>query len=725
MMGENDEEVLLDLLLRWEELRARGQEVSVDDLCRGRPDLRAAMEKRIRALEATFWLEKPLNDDDPPEGDVPFSLPSEPKIFSGRYRLDVLIAEGGFAQVWKGTDLELKRVVAVKIPKPSNLVSPESFFAEATRVAKFKHDRIVPVYDVGRENDTCFIVSEFIEGGSLKSVLATKRLPLAQAIKWICDIADALEYAHQQGIVHRDIKPANILIDHHDRAMLADFGIAQSPLKAGKSIGTLKYMSPEQLAGEPVDCRADIFSLGVVLHECLTGELPYRNGKARHVPATVEVGLPKAVAQRIPRPVRRVCERALSKEPQKRHATASAFANSLRRAHEKTEARKWLPVTISLMALGVAAFGGMQVAHYVTDALRPRVQIEALPDWKNNNQDLTSALNAISEAAKTQDKIPKTRLFAATKSPYEQMGGGVVAPNGKVYCLPSPTGSILAIDPVSQAARPAAKIADYTGLYYGAVLAPDGCIYGIPHGATKFFKLNPETNDVTTFGSAPGGGAYWGGVVANNGKIYCVPSTATGVLELDPSNQQLTSFGMHDAAQYKYSCGVLAPSGKIYCMPDRARKILIIDPDKQEISFVEEDLGPGAGKAFGGVLAPNGKIYSGMGGSNRMLVIDPATDTLSYIENLPASKYIGSVLGPDGKIYSIPHRHNRVLVIDPETHEFTYLANSETTGGHWGAVLTPHGSIIGVPREASNVLMIDFGVKVPTNWALSRLYNRF
>jgi serine/threonine protein kinase len=724
-MEQKDEEPLLDLLLRWEELKNRGQEVSVTDLCRERPDLKIELQKRIKALEATSWLDKPLDEDDPPEFDVPFPLPNSPKVFSGRYRLDAIIAEGGFAQVWKGTDLELKRVVAVKIPKPSNLVSAEAFFAEAQRVARLKHDRIVAVHDVGRENNTCFIVSEFIEGGSLKSILAAKPLPVAQAVKWICDIAEALEYAHKQGVVHRDIKPANILIDHHDRAMLADFGIAQSPLKAGKSIGTLKYMSPEQLAGQPVDGAADIFSLGVVLHECLTGELPYKNGKSKHVPAKVEKGLPKAVANKIPKPIRIVCERALSKDPRKRPASALAFASSLRRALEKTKSRKWAALAISLAALGLATVGGMRISHHVTDALRPKVRIEALPDWKNNNQDLASTLDSISKAVQAREEPPQTKLFAVATSPYEQLGGGVVAPNGKVYCLPSPNGSILAIDPVTQSAKVAAQLEDNTGIYYGAVLAPDGCIYGIPHGATTFFKLDSETNTVTTFGSAPGGGAYWGGVVANNGKIYCVPCGASGVLELDPTTQQLTSFGMHDPAQYKYSGGVLAPNGKIYCMPDRAKKILIIDPEKQDISFIEEDLGEGATKSFGGVLAPNGKIYSGMGAANRMIVIDPSDDTISYIENLPGSKYIGSVLGPDGKIYSIPHRHNKVLVIDPETHHTSYLDNSETDGGHWGAVLTPHGSIIGIPREASNVLMIDFGSKVPKNWALSRLYNKF
>ena len=722
-MGQSDEEELLDLLMRWEELRRRGQPIVVADLCRNRPDLLDELLKRITALETTSWLEQPLEDEDPPEADSLPSSPRVPKIFAERYRLDSIIAEGGFAQVWKGTDLELRRVVAVKIPKPSRLDSADSFFIEAQRVARLKHDRIVPVFDVGRENGTCFIVSEYVEGGSLKSHLAKGPLPKERAIRWIAEIADALQYAHEQGIIHRDIKPANILIDHNDRAMLADFGIAQSPLKAAKSIGTIKYMSPEQLAGEPAAVPADIFSLGVVLHECLTGDLPYPSSRSPQLPATVEKGLPKCAAHRIPASIRAICEQALSIDPHQRPVTAAAFSHSLRRAFANTRITRWIPVAVFLGALVLSAIWGIRIAPRVKNALRPQLQAHTLPDWKKNNQDLFMTIDGIAKA--TQECKPTVKSFASAKSRYEQMGGGVVGPNGKVYCMPAYGGIILAIDPVSLTAASAATLPNNTGEYFGAVLAPDGFIYGIPHGATTFFRLNPENNEITTFGSAPGGGAYWGGVVANNGKIYCIPSCAENVLEIDPVNLHLKTFGTLSAGQYKYSGGVLAPNGKIYCMPDRATKVLVIDPENQSLSFIDEDLGEGATKAFGGVLAPNGKIYSGMGVMDRMLVIDPSNDSLTFITNLPQSKYLGSVLGPDGKIYSIPHRRNKVLVINPETHDVTYLPNSETEGGHWGAVLTPHGSIIGIPWEANDVLMIDFGVKVPENWSLSRFYNKF
>ena len=212
-MTEKDEELLADLLLRWEELRERGQDTPASQLCREQPHLAEELARRINALKVTSWLDKPLAAGDDAAG---ISSPTgEPRTLIGRYRLDDLIAEGGFAQVWRGYDLELHRAVAVKLPKPSRLNSAEAFMAEARRVARLKHPGIVPVHDVGREGDNCFIVSEFVEGGSLGDHLVNDPPSQRQAIRWVAEVADALEYAHLHGVVHRDIKPANILIDHH------------------------------------------------------------------------------------------------------------------------------------------------------------------------------------------------------------------------------------------------------------------------------------------------------------------------------------------------------------------------------------------------------------------------------------------------------------------------------------------------------------------------------
>ncbi len=356
-MTDTDEEILADLLMRWEELRESGQETPAHELCRECPQLEDELARRIQALKATSWMDQPIGMGE--EVSNQSSPIAEPRTLAGRYRLDVLIAEGGFAQVWRGFDLELQRAVAVKLPKPSRLQSADAFMAEARRVARLKHPGIVPVHDVGREKGTCFIVSEFVEGGSLADHLVNCPPSQPQAVRWIIEIADALEYAHLHGVIHRDIKPANILIDHHNRALLADFGIAQSANKAGQqalSLGTLRYMSPEQLEGKSVDPRADIFSLGVVLHESLTGKLPYSTTEPNVLRREIVAGIPSLAAPNIPAELRRICQKSLQHDPQRRFTSAAHLAAELRRSLGGSR-RSWWPWML-LLIIAVAAIGG-------------------------------------------------------------------------------------------------------------------------------------------------------------------------------------------------------------------------------------------------------------------------------------------------------------------------------------------------------------------------------
>jgi eukaryotic-like serine/threonine-protein kinase len=324
-------ELLAELLLRWEELLERGQDTPASELAKDHPELIPQLERRIKALKEIAWLDKPL-DDDPVGDDSPETPKASVRTLANRYRLDELVAEGGFAQVFRAYDTELQRTVAIKIPKPSKLGSKDDFLAEARRVARLKHDSIVPVHDVGVEGDTCFIVSEYVEGGSLADKLVSGRVPREQALRWVSEIADALEYAHLNGVIHRDIKPANILIDHHGRAKLADFGIAHSATKTGSfasSLGTLKYMSPEQLEGKPSDHRSDLYSLGVVLYEVLTGRIPYSSSEPNVLRKEIVLGKPSDWPTDFPKDIREICQKALSKSPHQRHASAAQFAAEL------------------------------------------------------------------------------------------------------------------------------------------------------------------------------------------------------------------------------------------------------------------------------------------------------------------------------------------------------------------------------------------------------------
>jgi tetratricopeptide (TPR) repeat protein/tRNA A-37 threonylcarbamoyl transferase component Bud32 len=363
-----DEDRLADLLLHWDELREQGQDVSAEELCRDWPHLVPALARRIHALKATSWLANTEEDDGQgpsPEGTGPDDPPR--RTLAGRYRLDGRIAEGGFAEVWRGYDQELRRAVAVKMPKANRLAGSESverFVAEARRAARLKHPGVVPVFDVGRDGDSCFIVSELVEGGSLADRLANARPSPHEAARLIAEVAETLAYAHRQGFVHRDIKPANILLDHHGRALLADFGIARSPEDGAEdgagSFGTLAYMSPELLQGQPADHRSDIYSLGVVLYELLAGHLPHSGSDPVDLRRQIVSGSVAALPG-VSNELEKICLKCLKREPADRYRDADELAADLQRVVVSIpRSRRRLAVRIGLF-LALAALAALLI----------------------------------------------------------------------------------------------------------------------------------------------------------------------------------------------------------------------------------------------------------------------------------------------------------------------------------------------------------------------------
>ncbi len=309
----------------------------------------------------------------------------------GKYTVLGILGKGGMGIVYKALDPDIEREVAIKTIRFDTLVDGTEkddmmtrFVREAKAAGRLSHPNITTIYDVCREKDVTYIVMQFVEGQSLQGLIDSgRKFPPSEIIQLIKPLCDCLDYAHESGIVHRDIKPGNILIEKSGKPYLADFGVARietsTLTQSGTTVGTLSYMSPEQVKGQTVDSRSDIFALGVILYELLAGKKPFAGDNLSTIVYKIVHEEPEritAVNKDLPRGYEMVIQKALAKNPEDRYQNCREIFADLENAVHVTEAtlayevgreqvaaqagrkRRWLTLVAGILGFVVVA-GGM------------------------------------------------------------------------------------------------------------------------------------------------------------------------------------------------------------------------------------------------------------------------------------------------------------------------------------------------------------------------------
>jgi serine/threonine-protein kinase len=375
------------------------------------------------------------------------------RTIAGRYRLEELLGTGGMAEVWRATDLELDRTVALKLLAPD--ADRTRFAREARAVAALAHPNITQLYDYGESDERPYMVLEYLSGGTLEERLRQPRpLDDATTAHVAGEVAAGLAHAHARGLVHRDLKPANVLFDEEGRAKIADFGIARlaesaTLTEAGTMLGTAAYISPEQAAGESASAASDVYSFGVVLFQMLTGRLPFTAESALTLAALHRDAEPPAIHELRPDgppELVAVTAAALAKSPTDRPAdgaallaalgtpsaataamTAASAPTQIMRADSPPPKRRRRALVPILAGIGVLAVAGVAVAFGIaesgggdagtTPTTLPLTTINSPTNTTTAAADTTSATTEATTTAPTTTEPTTTRTTPTRTNP--------------------------------------------------------------------------------------------------------------------------------------------------------------------------------------------------------------------------------------------------------------------------------------------------------------------
>jgi len=404
----------------------------------------------------------------------------------GVYRIEAPLGEGGMGTVYRALDTKLNRPVAIKVlsNELADADARRRFQREAQMASSLNHPHILTVHDIGEFEGRQYIVTEFVDGGTLKDWAKAEKRTWRQTVDLLTGVADGLAAAHQAGILHRDIKPANILVAKNGYAKLADFGLAKLTEKGtdadrtvteghtrpGMVVGTIAYMSPEQASGSPLDARSDIFSFGVVLYELLAGKRPFAGATELEVLKTIIHGEPEPLSADVPQPLRGVVEKALEKDPAERYQSMREMVVDMRRlarySGETTATLVSTPVAPAPKRRAVYVAAGLSFVSLmlVTGGFKYFYSSGSTVGSPSEWMQLTN----FNDYAVAPALSPDGRMVAFFR------GGAAFLSQGQIYVKLLPNGEAI-------------KLSDGPGIRYGPVFSPDGTriAYTVVQGAGR------------------------------------------------------------------------------------------------------------------------------------------------------------------------------------------------------------------------------------------------
>lgn len=492
----------------------------------------------------------------------------------GRYRIGAQLGRGGMATVYRAIDPAFRRTVAIKVlrtPEDQREEFGERFRREARAIARLQHPHILPVYDVGEEDGYGFLVMQYVDGGTLADALragAGRSLDVPALTALLRPIAAALDYAHAQGVVHRDVKPTNILLTAEGHQLLADFGLAKAYDRAdsgiltafGMVVGSPEYMAPEQAQGLPLDGRADLYSLGVICYEALTGRTPFRAETPTDTPLAIALRqvttpppTPRLLNPAIDPAVELVLMRALAKEPAHRFPTCMALCDALDFAHGEQSSIAAAEDTPTVLS----PRGPLPLAEPVPPATPP--PIPASPPWYQRRGALAIAGGAVAAiliviaslglllraAAGTPDiasgntiaaptdppspTVAAARTVVPTVAPTAPVATSIVA-TGTSSLTPTPSPSATVRSPTVPAQTPTANAQTPVAVVPTAESRPREVILFASHRAgtadLQIYRMNPDGSEQEQLAFTRG--HAWGPKIAPDGGTFVFSAVAPG-----------------------------------------------------------------------------------------------------------------------------------------------------------------------------------------------------